>query len=171
MELRDKLVNIINTENKKDPLTDVQIAKFLSTTRENITNLRKELNISNSRQRRYPYLKSAISAILQKNKNISISEITRELMTEGFNISRRVVEELLPKESLEMDVVEESEEESNDPFETLIGNKGSLRNAVEQAKSAILYPPKGLPTLIIGESGVGKSLFSRHMYEFAKQKR
>lgn len=66
MELRDKLVNIINTENKKDPLTDVQIAKFLSTTRENITNLRKELNISNSRQRRYPYLKSAISAILQK---------------------------------------------------------------------------------------------------------
>ena len=41
MELRDKLVNIINTENKKDPLTDVQIAKFLSTTRENITNLRK----------------------------------------------------------------------------------------------------------------------------------
>ncbi len=64
-------------------------------------------------------------------------------MTEGFNISRRVVEELLPKESLEMDVVEESEEESNDPFETLIGNKGSLRNAVEQAKSAILYPPKG----------------------------
>ncbi|AVD34488.1 sigma 54-interacting transcriptional regulator [Clostridioides difficile] len=171
MELRDKLVNIINTENKKDPLTDVQIAKFLSTTRENITNLRKELNISNSRQRRYPYLKSAISTILQKNKNISISEITRELMTEGFNISRRVVEELLPKESLEMEVVEETEEESNDPFETLIGNKGSLRNAVEQAKSAILYPPKGLPTLIVGESGVGKSLFSRHMYEFAKQKK
>ncbi len=105
--------------------------------------MRKELNISNSRQRRYPYLKSAISAILQKNKNISISEITRELMTEGFNISRRVVEELLPKESLEMDVVEESEEESNDPFETLIGNKGVLEMLWSRLNLLYCIHPKG----------------------------
>lgn len=29
MDLENKLINIINTENKKNPLTDVQIAKFL----------------------------------------------------------------------------------------------------------------------------------------------
>lgn len=52
-------------------------------------------------------------------------------MIEGFNIFRRVVEEFLFKESLEMDVVEEFEEELNDLFEILIGNKGSFRNVVE----------------------------------------
>lgn len=168
MEIQTKLINIINTENKKDPLTDVQIAKFLNTTRENITNIRKELNISNSRQRRYPYLKSAILAIKKNAKILNISDITRELLEQGFNISRRVVEEVLSKEDDCIENIEKRTEE-RDPFAALIGHHGSLKNAIEQAKSAIMYPPKGLPTLIVGESGVGKSLFSKKMYDFAKQ--
>ncbi|NRT31800.1 DNA-binding XRE family transcriptional regulator [Clostridium beijerinckii] len=70
MDLENKLINIINTENKKNPLTDVQMAKFLGVARESITNLRKELNIANSRQRRYPYLKVATSTILKKIKTL-----------------------------------------------------------------------------------------------------
>ena len=174
MELKEKLVNIIHTENKKDPLTDIQIAKFLGTVRESITNLRKELDIPNSRQRRMPYLKSAISAILLSNKSVSVSELTRELMTQGFNISRRVVEEILADNELKKTIEKERAQginiEEKDPFYSLIGAQGSLKNAIEQAKSAVLYPPKGLPTLIIGESGVGKSLFSQKIYEYAKQK-
>lgn len=46
-----------------------------------------------------------------------------------------------------------------------------MKNSIEQAKSAILYPPRGLTTLIVGESGVGKSKFSECMYEFAKKKK
>lgn len=168
MDIQTKLINIINTENKKDPLTDIQIAKFLNTTRENITNIRKELNISNSRQRRYPYLKAAILAIKKNTKTINISDITRELLEQGFDVSRRVVEEVLSKEEAELEPAEEKVEK-RDPFATLIGHNGSLKNAIEQAKSAIMYPPKGLPTLIVGESGVGKSLFSKKMYDFARQ--
>lgn len=171
MDLENKLINIINTENKKNPLTDVEIAKFLGVARESITNLRKELNIANSRQRRYPYLKVATSTILKKNKNVAVSELTRELLAEGFDVSRRIVEEMLDKDNFEVNKVKIGTEEATDPFECLIGSKGSLKNAIEQAKSAILYPPKGLTTLIVGESGVGKSKFSECMYEFAKKRK
>ena len=40
---------------------------------------------------------------------------------------------------------------------------------IQQAKAAIFYPPKGLHTLILGETGVGKSMFAEAMYRFAKE--
>ena len=45
----------------------------------------------------------------------------------------------------------------------------SLKMPIQQAKAAILYPPRGLHTLILGETGVGKSLFAEMMYNFAKE--
>jgi transcriptional regulatory protein LevR/transcriptional regulator with AAA-type ATPase domain len=43
----------------------------------------------------------------------------------------------------------------------------SLRPAIEKARSAILYPPNGMHTLILGETGVGKSAFAARMHDFA----
>jgi transcriptional regulatory protein LevR/transcriptional regulator with AAA-type ATPase domain len=43
----------------------------------------------------------------------------------------------------------------------------SLRPAIEKARSAILYPPHGMHTLILGETGVGKSAFAAKMHQFA----
>lgn len=54
------------------------------------------------------------------------------------------------------------------PFSILIGYDGSQSDQVKQAKSAILYPPKGLHTLITGESGTGKTLFAHAMYNYGK---
>lgn len=56
-----------------------------------------------------------------------------------------------------------------DAFERLVGAGMSLSMAVQQAKAAILYPPRGLHTLILGETGVGKSLFAETMFQFALQ--
>lgn len=39
--------------------------------------------------------------------------------------------------------------------------------AVQKAKAAILYPPNGLHTLILGETGAGKSYFAKKMHEYA----
>ncbi|GHO45597.1 sigma-54-dependent transcriptional regulator [Ktedonospora formicarum] len=52
-------------------------------------------------------------------------------------------------------------------FETLIGNNGGLKVAIQQAKAAILYPPRGLHTLLHGPSGVGKTTIARLMHSFA----
>ncbi|MBW9145514.1 sigma 54-interacting transcriptional regulator [Clostridium sp. CM027] len=61
---------------------------------------------------------------------------------------------------------ENSQEEC--PFDKLIGAQTSLKNQIEQAKAAILYPPNGLHTLIVGQTGVGKTLFANMMYKQAK---
>ena len=61
----------------------------------------------------------------------------------------------------------DKEEEVN-PFARLIGADKSLKRQVEQGKAAILYPPDGLHTLIVGQTGVGKTLFAHMMFAYGK---
>lgn len=56
-----------------------------------------------------------------------------------------------------------------DVFDGIIGSKGSLELAIKQAKAAILYPPRGLHTMLTGPTGVGKTTFAETMYKYAKQ--
>jgi len=63
--------------------------------------------------------------------------------------------------------VRNAEEEVN-PFARLIGADKSLKRQVEQGKAAILYPPDGLHTLIVGQTGVGKTLFAHMMFAYGK---
>lgn len=51
----------------------------------------------------------------------------------------------------------------------LIGGKGSLKKQVEQAKAAVLYPPRGLNVFLVGPTGVGKTMFAEMMHQFAVQ--
>ena len=56
-----------------------------------------------------------------------------------------------------------------DSLEAVIGSNGSMKQAVRQAKAAMLYPPRGIHTLITGSAGIGKLRFAKTMYEYAKQ--
>lgn len=58
------------------------------------------------------------------------------------------------------------EEAFQDPFKKLIGYDKSLKDVINKAKSAVLYPPNGLHVLLSGESGVGKTFFAELMYKF-----
>ncbi|MCH4887243.1 PRD domain-containing protein [Acidaminobacter sp. JC074] len=62
-----------------------------------------------------------------------------------------------------------TEKKESDSFSSLIGSGLSLMIPVQQAKAAIYYPPRGLHTLLLGETGVGKSMFAEKMYQFAKE--
>ncbi|ENZ8364154.1 sigma-54-dependent transcriptional regulator, partial [Klebsiella pneumoniae] len=55
----------------------------------------------------------------------------------------------------------------DDHFSLLTGHEGSLRKPIEQMKTALFYPNGGLPLLITGESGTGKSYMAELMHEFA----
>ncbi|WML34846.1 sigma 54-interacting transcriptional regulator [Clostridium sp. OS1-26] len=58
---------------------------------------------------------------------------------------------------------------SKDVFDDIIGATFSLKNASQQARAAIIYPPNGLHTLLLGETGTGKSMFAETMYKYAKE--
>ena len=47
----------------------------------------------------------------------------------------------------------------------VVENK-SLYSAVEQAKASVLYPPNGMNMLVLGETGVGKSMFVSLIHKY-----
>ncbi|QHM73861.1 sigma 54-interacting transcriptional regulator [Mixta intestinalis] len=58
-------------------------------------------------------------------------------------------------------------EQAADHFALLIGHDGSLKKPIEQLKTALFYPDGGLPLLITGESGTGKSYMAQLLHEYA----
>lgn len=65
-------------------------------------------------------------------------------------------------------LVNYNEGDGRDVFKVLIGFDSSLRYVVEQCKSAVSYPPNGLPLLLVGNSGVGKSFLAHLVFHYAK---
>lgn len=174
-----RLIELINTEDKKNPYTDQDLAELLSIPRLKVIQKRNELNIPDSRDRRKELLLTDLKKILSDNANISERKVTELMIKKGYNISRSIVTKNMK------DVIQESAEKKNtmaksntilvpkeenqneESFKKLIGYRGSLRNKIDLAKAAILYPPNGLHTLIYGGSGVGKSELAECMYEFS----
>ena len=53
-----------------------------------------------------------------------------------------------------------------DLFSFMIGYDASLKESIEQIKTALYYPDGGLPLLITGESGTGKSYLVNLVYQY-----
>lgn len=53
-------------------------------------------------------------------------------------------------------------------FMEAVGYDTTLRYLTTQCQAAVKYPPCGVPMLIYGEHGVGKTFFSKLVYEYAK---
>lgn len=60
--------------------------------------------------------------------------------------------------------------EKQQDFKNLVGSEGSLADLVKQCKATIAYPPKGLPMMLYGPTGTGKSFIAKLTYEYAKRK-
>lgn len=54
-------------------------------------------------------------------------------------------------------------------FQSVVGANGSIKAQVQLARAAVSYPPHGLHTLIVGESGVGKSLLAEEMWRYGQE--
>ena len=59
--------------------------------------------------------------------------------------------------------------EKTEVFRRFIGYSGSHLQQIAQCKSAVMYPPDGLPIIITGDSGVGKSYLASLIYAYAVQ--
>lgn len=55
---------------------------------------------------------------------------------------------------------------SKDLFSLVIGHDASLKESIEQIKTALFYPDGGLPVLLTGESGTGKSYLVNIIYQY-----
>lgn len=60
-------------------------------------------------------------------------------------------------------------QKADDILTTFMQSNRSLFHCVEQAKAAVLYPPHGMHMMLLGETGVGKSMFAELIYQYAKE--
>lgn len=99
-------------------------------------------------------------------KRSVISHYLNILLTEGkvLKTDERPVRYYLPGITLA------DKQNISDVFANIIGADGSLKKQVEQCKSAVIYPPYGLPVIINGSSGVGKSFMASLIYKYAIDK-
>jgi transcriptional regulator with AAA-type ATPase domain/transcriptional regulatory protein LevR len=177
--VKDQVKQIIGQEDKKNPLTDEQIAQRLGLRRDEVTLLRHQLNIPDSRKRRLPILRAEIAAMLKKNPHISDRELTSQLQSSGIDVSRFTVLNIRK----ELQALATAGDASRPPqasggqgaertltFAGMIGRDGTLKAAMQQARAAVLYPPNGLHTLLFGPTGVGKSRMAEAMYHFAVER-
>ncbi|ROR27361.1 sigma 54 modulation protein [Mobilisporobacter senegalensis] len=187
--MKDQIINMIEEEDKKNPFTDEEIAIALDIFRENVTTIRKENDIPDSRERKKQVIHDDIKSILREKGNVSDRGLTKLLNDKGYIIGKYAVgklkEEVLKSLDISVDT-KDNREESNELQETeeimiensmeikqdeifsaFIGYNGSMKNQISRACAAILYPPNGLHSLIYGPSGVGKSFLAELMYQFA----
>lgn len=177
--MNEKVIDLIDKEDKKNPLTDEEIAEYLHVLRETVTKIRKDNNVPDSRERRRKFLINDITNILIEFKKVSDRKLTALLIEKGYNIGKYAVSKLreeiqmsedfkdkkiLKDKGIQQDLI--GEEESN-IFSSFIGYDGSLKNQISKAQAAIMYPPRGLHTLIYGPSGVGKSFLAELMHLYA----
>lgn len=71
------------------------------------------------------------------------------------------------RESFSRLLMGEKAKATDDTFQMLIGYENSLLEPINRAKAAMIYPPNGLHTLLLGSSGVGKTTFAKCMHLFA----
>ena len=126
----------------------------------------------------------------EEGKGITASELSNYMKLDRANISRYLnklfnegkvtKEEGRPvKYAANIDIIKEKEiislenkskeNQSENSLDMMVGANHSLQVPIQQAKAAMMYPPRGLHTLILGETGVGKSMFAELMYQFAKE--
>lgn len=112
-------------------------------------------------------------------RGVTASEIGEALKIDRTNVSRYLHQLFLEGRVQKIDgrpVIYRVEAEKDIPLfrpnssnslENILGASQSLQIPIQQAKAAMLYPPRGLHTILLGETGVGKSMFAELMYQFA----
>lgn len=149
--MRDEIVKIIkqNCESKQyEKNSAVLISEAVHLSRNEVASILKDL-----------WQKD----ILIKIESKPILYVDRELLS--TQLTNTNMKKRYP--SLEEMLVCEEEVILKD-FEKLVGYDESLSDLVKQCKATISYPPKGLPMMLYGPTGTGKSFIAKLTYEYAR---
>lgn len=164
MQTRQLIRHCIETEDKKNPYTDEKIAEILDLSREIVTNIRKELKIPDSRERRKSELHKAILQIIKAQPQISDRQLTKKLNDQYFVIGKYAVSKI--RQELTLNKTQNTT--STPIFSHIIGYDGSLKNIINRALAALIYPPFGMHCLYVGQVGTGKSTLIKEVLNYAQ---
>ena len=177
----NKLLSLIETEDKKNPMTDEELAKQIGVGREKVNELRQAASVPSYLIRREVMLLQAIAEILEREPEISQRKMVLELNKGGFQLSvsglnryKKQISEIKGRFTRRGRSAGTRQPQAGlakpdkDFFDEIVGYNGSLSQVIKLAKAAVLYPPYGLHMLISGSTGVGKSQLVEEIHRFAQ---
>lgn len=157
MKRRDKVYLSV-----KEMLKDVDLNKLKSGFGINAQQVADKLNILRNN------VSLELNALTREKKLVKIKK--RPVLYICTDIIENALKRTLGEHEFEIvdfsELIDDKRFVKDDPFDVMVGSRESLKSQIEKAKAAILYPPNGLHTLIIGPTGVGKTLFANIMYDF-----
>ena len=114
---------------------------------------------------------SYLNELLKEKKAIQIKSrptnyVSLQLFQKYFFVNTKTVYSSL--NDLKNDKVESTNE---NVFQSLIGSHESLKDIVDRIITAEIYPPVGLPVMLSGSTGVGKSYIAKVIYEYCRQRK
>jgi transcriptional regulator with AAA-type ATPase domain/transcriptional regulatory protein LevR len=120
-----------------------------------------------------PHNKITASELAKKLElsRANVSSDLNQLHVEGVAVksgTKPVYYYLAETARKETDKVREEEAESGiDSLELFLQKNESLRRIGDLARAAVLYPPQGMHIMLFGETGVGKSMFAKMIFDYA----
>lgn len=125
----------------------------------------------------FEYIQQATYTNADNAEGIETRTIAEALNMQRSNVST-LLNQLVSEKKLEkvqtrpvLYKIPKQQEKANEnfSFSELVGYDGSLRNAIQLVKAAMLYPQHKLNVLIVAKSGCGSTYFSSLLYRFAKE--
>ena len=111
-----------------------------------------------------------IATALNIRRNTA-SAILNELVREGFLYKLKSRPVLFRIANKNIDVIEgKNIDDRQVPFRAIIGYNKSLKKQIDICRIVATYPGRGLPVLLLGPSGVGKSTLAKYIYLYSKYK-
>lgn len=154
--------------------------------RKNIESYLYDLTKNYSQTKRTSFSASAISQQIGLNRSTVSSYLNEAFRKQAllkiktypvsFLHKKAFAETFFAAQHLEYNSFEElfaeasSKYKEQDSLETVIGAFGSLKEKINQIKTAAMYPKGGLPVMLLGASGSGKTFLAEKIYEYMIEK-
>ncbi|MDZ5544818.1 sigma 54-interacting transcriptional regulator [Enterococcus cecorum] len=138
----------------------------------NVENIYQNSITADYLAKRFSAKRNTISHYLNQlvKENLVIKINTRPVLFFEASKLRNYANTELLLEYASLDELQAALHSKKNVFDEIIGSKQSLYGQIRQLKAAARYPGLGLPVLLTGPTGVGKSFLAQKYYEYCVSK-
>lgn len=115
-----------------------------------------------------PVEASQVAQELNLKRNAA-SALLNELVREGILKKKKTKPVMFSMRKEEKEKPEKENRAEEDVFKEVAGQSYHMEQVLNQCKISATYPGRGIPIILLGQSGVGKSMLAEKIYLYAKQ--